>query len=44
MVLGAPGKIVKTLEEEAVNFIRLSALSYVDNWRRFKSDLHVLDT
>ena len=34
MVLGAPGKVV-TLNDDAVNFIRLSALSYVDNWKRF---------
>lgn len=44
MVLGAPGKVVKTLNDDAVNFIRLSALSYVDNWKRFKSDLRELDT
>ena len=39
-----PGKVVKTLNDDAVNFIRLSALSYVDNWKRFKSDLRELDT
>jgi len=44
MVLGAPGKVVKTLNDDAVNFIRLSALSYVDNWKRFQSDLRELDT
>ncbi len=37
LVLGMPGKVVKTLDEEAVEGIRRNASVYVENARRFMS-------
>ena len=42
MVLGAPGKIVKTLGEEQAALMQLSAEHYVQNWKRFVRDLKLL--
>ena len=42
MVLGAPGKIVKQLDEQAIQMLRASALSYQKNAERFASDLTAL--
>ncbi len=39
MVLGAPGKVVRSLTDEEVEGLRLSAHVYVTNWRRFSRDL-----
>jgi len=39
MVLGAPGKVVKELSAEWIETLRLSAESYVQNYKRFKNDL-----
>ncbi|MEM9434038.1 MAG: gamma carbonic anhydrase family protein [Pseudomonadota bacterium] len=43
MVLGAPGKVIKTLPEAAQKDLRLAALHYVENMRRFKAGLIPLD-
>ena len=40
MVLGMPGKIVRTLDEKTEAMLMASAEHYVENWRRFKKDLH----
>lgn len=39
LVIGAPGKVVRTLEQPAVEGIRLSAAHYVENWRRYVATL-----
>jgi carbonic anhydrase/acetyltransferase-like protein (isoleucine patch superfamily) len=39
MVLGAPGKVAKTLEAEMEEIFLASAAHYVDNWRRFAREL-----
>ncbi len=39
MILGSPAKVVKTLTPEQVERLRLSALHYVDNARRYKAGL-----
>ena len=39
LVMGSPGKVVKTLDEAALETIRLSALGYVANWKRYAAGL-----
>ena len=39
MVLGAPGKVVKTLDKEQYEALRLSADHYVQNWKRYAGEL-----
>lgn len=39
MVMGAPGKVVRTLSEAEIEGIRLSAASYVLNGRRHQAEL-----
>ncbi|MGR3466341.1 MAG: gamma carbonic anhydrase family protein [Shimia sp.] len=39
MVLGAPGKVVRQLDETAIAGLRLSALHYQENMRRFRAGL-----
>jgi len=39
MVLGAPGKVVRELTQQQIDGLRMSALHYVENARRFKRDL-----
>jgi carbonic anhydrase/acetyltransferase-like protein (isoleucine patch superfamily) len=39
MVLGAPGKVVRELTEQQIQGLRMSALHYVENARRFTRDL-----
>ena len=39
LVVGVPGKIVRTLPAEAAENIRKSAEGYVRNWRRYKAGL-----
>lgn len=39
LVMGAPGKVVREVSEQQALGLRGSAMSYVSNWRRFKSDL-----
>ncbi len=39
LVVGVPGKIVRTLPSDAAEDIRKSAAGYVRNWQRFKADL-----
>ncbi|MCK7614561.1 gamma carbonic anhydrase family protein [Roseibium sediminicola] len=42
LVVGIPGKVVKTLPAEAARGIANSADGYVRNWRRFKAGLKAL--
>lgn len=39
LVMGSPGKVVRMLDETAINGLRLSAQSYVANMRRFRDGL-----
>ena len=39
MVLGSPGKVVKTLSPEQGQAIRLGAAHYVENARRFRAEM-----
>ena len=43
LVMGSPGKIVRTLSEAEIAGLRLSAARYVENFKRFKRDLHRQD-
>ncbi|TYC56407.1 gamma carbonic anhydrase family protein [Rhodobacterales bacterium] len=42
LVIGVPGKVVRTLPEGSAAAIRKSAEGYVRNWRRFKAGLKPL--
>ncbi|CUJ95035.1 gamma carbonic anhydrase family protein [Shimia thalassica] len=42
LVMGAPGKVVRTLDEAAINGLRGSALHYQQNMRRFRAGLVAL--
>jgi carbonic anhydrase/acetyltransferase-like protein (isoleucine patch superfamily) len=39
LVMGQPGKVVKTLGESQVQALQMSALHYVENWKRYVRDL-----
>jgi carbonic anhydrase/acetyltransferase-like protein (isoleucine patch superfamily) len=43
LVMGSPGKIVRTLTEQEIAGLRLSAERYVENFKRFKRDLRQQD-
>lgn len=39
LVVGAPGRVIRQLEPQQIQFLTLSALHYVENWKRYKSTL-----
>ena len=39
LVMGSPGKVVRELGAEQIKNLKLSALHYVENARRYKKDL-----
>jgi carbonic anhydrase/acetyltransferase-like protein (isoleucine patch superfamily) len=39
LVVGAPGKVIRVLDQEAVAGLLKSAAGYVRNWQRFKAGL-----
>lgn len=43
LVMGSPGKIVRTLTEQEIAGLRMSAGRYVENFKRFKRDLQRRD-
>lgn len=43
MVMGAPGKVVKTLSEPQIAMLKMSAQFYVGNSKRFKDGLKRVD-
>ncbi|WP_339832936.1 gamma carbonic anhydrase family protein [uncultured Parvibaculum sp.] len=43
MVLGAPGKVIRTLDKETAEALRLSSDHYVQNWKRYAAGLKRLD-
>ncbi|MBQ1542160.1 gamma carbonic anhydrase family protein [Caulobacter sp. CCUG 60055] len=42
MVMGAPGKVVRELTADQAQRLTASALHYVENWRRYRRQLHAL--
>jgi len=44
LVMGSPGKVVRRLDEDAIDGLRKSALGYQNNMRRFRAGLNVLDS
>ncbi|MEL7231880.1 MAG: gamma carbonic anhydrase family protein [Pseudomonadota bacterium] len=42
LVVGAPGKVMKTLGDKEANFLRLNAEVYVSNAKRFREELRRL--
>ncbi len=43
LIVGAPAKVVRALDDKALELIRVSAEFYVANWRRFAGGLRRLD-
>jgi carbonic anhydrase/acetyltransferase-like protein (isoleucine patch superfamily) len=43
LIVGAPARVVRTLDEDAVLKLRQSADRYVANWRRYAAGLRRLD-
>ncbi|MEQ9315805.1 MAG: gamma carbonic anhydrase family protein [Henriciella sp.] len=43
LVMGAPGKVIRQLDEGAAQMIAASAQVYVENWKRFKVGLKRID-
>lgn len=39
LVVGAPGKIIRQIDEKTEQFLTASALHYVENWKRYKAQL-----
>ncbi|MEK7661388.1 MAG: gamma carbonic anhydrase family protein [Pseudomonadota bacterium] len=39
LVVGAPGRVIRQLEPQQIQFLTMSALHYVENWKRCKSTL-----
>lgn len=39
LVMGQPGKVVRELEEGQIEAVRISALHYVENWKRYLAAL-----
>ncbi len=42
LVMGVPGKVVRTLDEAAIEGLRKSAIGYQNNMRRFRSGITAL--
>ncbi|WP_299965944.1 gamma carbonic anhydrase family protein [uncultured Roseobacter sp.] len=43
LVMGMPGKVVRTLDARAIEGLRASAQHYQDNMRRFRAELRVVE-
>lgn len=39
LIVGAPAKVIRQLDDEAIEKMRRSAARYVENWKRFSSEL-----
>jgi carbonic anhydrase/acetyltransferase-like protein (isoleucine patch superfamily) len=39
LIVGSPARVVRSLDDETINQLKLSALHYVANGKRFKADL-----
>lgn len=42
MVLGAPGRVIRTLTDEQAAALRLSADHYVQNWKRYAREMTLI--
>ncbi|MDO6963245.1 gamma carbonic anhydrase family protein [Rhizobium alvei] len=42
LIVGSPARVVRTLDEAAVEGLKRSAASYIANWKRFRSGLKQL--
>ncbi len=42
LIVGSPAKAIRTLDEAAVEKLKLSAQNYAANWKRFAADLRPL--
>jgi carbonic anhydrase/acetyltransferase-like protein (isoleucine patch superfamily) len=42
LIVGSPARVARTLDDKAIAMLRLSAESYVQNWRRFLRGLSAL--
>lgn len=42
LVMGSPGRVIRSLESHEIERLKVSAEVYVQNSRRFRSDLHPL--
>ena len=42
VVMGAPGKVVRQVDENALALLKYSAAHYVENWKRYVRDLKAL--
>ena len=43
MVMGAPGKVVREIGEQHAMILQASALHYVENWKRYRTELNRID-
>jgi carbonic anhydrase/acetyltransferase-like protein (isoleucine patch superfamily) len=43
LVVGMPGRVIKTLGEDMGEMLKASADHYVENWKRHKSELRQID-
>jgi carbonic anhydrase/acetyltransferase-like protein (isoleucine patch superfamily) len=43
LIVGAPAKAVRVLDEAAIERLRWSARNYVENWKRYKAGLRRID-
>ncbi len=43
LIVGAPAKAIRALDEAAVETLRLSARNYVANWKRFANGMRRID-
>lgn len=43
LVMGAPGKVVKQISEHQAAVIKMSAVHYVENWKRHQGDVKRVD-
>ncbi|WP_375459749.1 gamma carbonic anhydrase family protein [uncultured Enterovirga sp.] len=43
LIVGSPAKVVRELDDDAVEGLRLTAEGYVRNWKRFRAGLKRLD-
>jgi carbonic anhydrase/acetyltransferase-like protein (isoleucine patch superfamily) len=39
LVLGAPGRVVREVSEAQLQTLAMSAVGYVENWKRYRRDL-----
>lgn len=43
LIVGAPAKAIRTLDDNAIAGLRRSAATYIANWKRFRRDLKKID-